>query len=100
MAKLIDFPISVSAGGFNEDDAIELTEKLNLGMSGGKFSDSELDFIESWGGEDIGGAGTFYSTQITAAYGIEIEPGNEPGQYSWPKLAAMLRQKKAALGLE
>lgn len=80
--------------GFGEDHIIELLQELQMGTSGSGFSDAELDFIERWAGDNKDD-GTFYNERITAAYGIPQEDGREPGEYTWPKLAAMLREQKA-----
>jgi hypothetical protein len=97
-AKVIAFPKTervhelMNLHGFTTDDTIRLTEDLQMGRSARFFSDPQLDFIEAWGGDDSNG--TFYDAKITNAYGIEPQPGDEEGEYTWPKLAAILRRQK------
>ena len=59
-AKIMMFPSTTKEPEFNNDQVIELAERLRIGTSGAKFGDSELDFIESWGGDDSSDTGTFY----------------------------------------
>ena len=102
-AKIIAFPSSNDASEFNEDDIQELTWRLQIGNHGGEFTDAELDFIASWGGDGTN-SDVFRDARIIRAYGIEPEPGSElsergePCEYTWPKLAAMLRQQKVKPG--
>ena len=85
---LIQFPQSPQ---FSGDDIIRLTQELQMGTPGSKFSDAEIDFVATWGGDDV--SGTFYDTRITSAY--DLESDGEPGQYTWPELAILLREQKA-----
>ena len=93
-AKVIAFPRQTPAVDFDTDDAIRLTLELQMGRSARFFSDDELDFIESWGGEDSDDRQISYDKRIIYAYGLETEPGEEP-QFTWPKLVAELRRRKA-----
>lgn len=80
---------------FSEDLSISLHLRLQVGDI--TFSKRDLKFIESWDGDHDNG--TFYDRRITKAYGLSQAPGNEPGEYTWPQLAAFLRDKQKVKGL-